>query len=207
MQTLANSKSEQSWLSWFLRGVLILGCSVLIARLFDLQIIKGEYYRKLSEGNRIERIKIKAERGKILSRGGEVLQGKEFAHLTGYVAETNEFEVGKIDPNCIEKGAMKLGQIVGRGGLQEYYNCHLSGIDGEELVEVDSSGNKIRSLGIRYPIPGNDLKTNIDYNLQLAIANEFEGKTGSAVASDKNGGVLALYSSPTFDPKDMVPHN
>lgn len=204
MQTLASSKKNDSWLAWFLRGVAILGSFILFARLFDLQIIKGEYYRKLSEGNRIERIKIKAERGKILSRGGEVLQGKEFAHLTGYVAETNEFEVGKIDPNCIEKGAMRLGQIVGRGGLQEYYNCHLSGIDGEELVEVDSGGNKIRSLGIRYPISGSDLKTNIDYNLQIAIANEFNGKTGSAVATDKNGGVLALYSSPTFDPKDIT---
>jgi len=204
MQTLANSKREQSWLSWFLRGILILGSLILIARLFDLQIIKGEYYRKLSEGNRIERIKIKAERGKILSRGGEVLTGPEFSHLTGYVAETNELEVGKVDPNCIEKGPYKLGQIVGRGGLQEYYNCHLSGIDGEELIEVDSGGNKLRSLGIRYPISGSDLKTNIDFNLQKVIAKEFEGKTGSSVATDKNGSVLALFSSPTFDPKDIT---
>lgn len=203
MQTLANSKREQSWLSWFLRGVLILGGFILIARLFDLQIIKGEYYRKLSEGNRIERIKIKAERGKILSRGGEVLTGPEFSHLTGYVAETNEFEVGKVDPNCIEKGPYKLGQIVGRGGLQEYYNCHLTGIDGEELIEVDSGGNKIRSIGVRHPVAGSDLKTNIDFNLQVEIAKNFEGKTGSAVATDKNGAVLALFSSPMFDPNDI----
>lgn len=204
MQTLANSKREQSWLSWFLRGVLILGGFILIARLFDLQIIKGEYYRKLSEGNRIERIKIKAERGKILSRGGEVLTGPEFSHLTGYIAETNEFEVGKVDPNCIEKGPYKLGQIVGRGGLQEYYNCHLTGIDGEELIEVDSGGNKIRSIGVRHPVAGSDLKTNIDFNLQIEIAKNFEGKTGSAVATDKNGAVLALFSSPMFDPNDIA---
>lgn len=204
MQTLANSKREQSWLSWFLRGVLILGAFILIARLFDLQIIKGEYYRKLSEGNRIDRIKIKAERGKILSRGGEVLSGPEFSHLTGYVAETNEFEVGKIDPDCIEKGPYKLGQIVGRGGLQEYYNCHLTGIDGEELVEVDSMGKKLRTIGVRDPITGSDLKTNIDFNLQVEIAKNFEGKTGSAVATDKNGAVLALFSSPMFDPNDIT---
>ncbi|MEK7168570.1 MAG: hypothetical protein AAB778_00985, partial [Patescibacteria group bacterium] len=89
MQTLANSKREQSWLSWFLRGILILGGFVLIARLFDLQIIKGKYYRKLSEGNRIERIKIKAERGRILARGGEFLNGPDFSHITGYLSETN----------------------------------------------------------------------------------------------------------------------
>lgn len=73
MQTLIESKNSQAWLSWFLKGILILGLLILFARLLDLQIIKGSYYRKLSEGNRIERIKIKAERGKIYSRGGEVL--------------------------------------------------------------------------------------------------------------------------------------
>jgi len=204
MQTLASSKQQQSWLSWFLRGVLILGLVVLVARLVDLQIIKGSYYRKLAEGNRIERVKIKAERGKILARGGEVLSGPNFAHITGYIAETNANEVGIVDPKCIEKGPYKLGQIVGRGGLQEYYNCHLSGVDGEELVEVDSGGNKLRSIGIRYPIAGQDLKTNIDYNLQMEIAKNFEGLTGSAVATDKNGQVLALFSSPTFDPANVV---
>src|SRR3989339_518133 len=136
MQTLSNKKND-SWLSWFLRGVLILGSLVLIARLFELQIIKGNYYRNLSEGNRITRVKIVATRGKILARGGEILEGSDFSHLTGYLAETNEDEVGKIDPACIEKGPKKLGQLVGRGGLQEYYNCSLSGVDGEELIEVD----------------------------------------------------------------------
>jgi len=55
METLASKKND-SWLSWFLRGVLILGTLILVARLFELQIIKGNYYRNLSEGNRIERI-------------------------------------------------------------------------------------------------------------------------------------------------------
>jgi cell division protein FtsI/penicillin-binding protein 2 len=201
MQTLASSKKEQSWFSWFLRGVLILGFLILIGRLVELQIIKGSYYRNLSEGNRIDRIKIPASRGKILSRGGEHLAGSDFAHITGYVAETNEEEVGKIDPKCIEKGAYKLGQIVGRGGLQEEYNCILSGIDGEELVEVNSFGEKIRTIGVRYPIPGSDLKTNIANFLQKVIAVEMIGKQ-TVVATDKNGEVLSLYSSPSFDPTD-----
>ncbi len=203
MQTLSSSKSQQSWFSWFLRGVLILGFFILVGRLIELQLIKGEFYRKLSEGNRIERIKIPATRGKILARGGETLSGPNFAHLTGYLAETNETEVGKIDPKCIEKGSYKLGQIVGRGGLQEYYNCILTGVDGEELVEVDSIGKKIRSLGIKNPISGNDLRTNIDYNLQNTIAKEMEGKLGSVIATDKSGQVLAIFSSPTFNPDDI----
>lgn len=203
MQTLASSKRNDSWFSWFLRGILFFGFFILIGRLIDLQIIKGGYYRNLSEGNRIDRIKIVAQRGRILARGGEVLSGSEFAHITGYLQETNEEEVGKVDPKCIEKGSMKLKQVVGRGGLQEEYNCILSGIDGEELIEVNSLGEKIRTIGIRNPLIGSDIKTNIDFNLQKVIAKEMEGKLGSVVATDKKGEVLALYSSPTYNPDDI----
>ena len=94
--------------------------------------------------------------------------------------------------------------MVGRGGLQEYYNCSLSGVDGEELIEVDSLGVKLRSLGIREPIAGLDLKTNIDFGLQKEIAKDFDGNPGAVVATDKNGEVLALFSSPSFDPSDVA---
>lgn len=203
MQTLATSKREQSWFSWFLRGILILGLLILIGRLVELQLIQGSYYRNLSEGNRIERIKIKAERGKILARGGEYLNGPDFAHITGYLAETNETEVGKVDPECIENGTYKLGQIVGRGGLEEQYNCLLTGIDGEELIEVNSLGEWIRIIGTKVPVAGSDIKTNIDYNLQKVIASEMKNKLGSVVATDNKGQVLALYSSPSYDPDDI----
>ena len=205
MQTLAQSKRHDSWFSWFLRGLLILGFLILIGRLVELQLIQGSYYRKLSEGNRIDRIKIVASRGKILARGGEFLNGPDFSHITGYLQETNENEVGKIDPKCIEKGTYKLGQIVGRGGLQEEYNCILSGVDGEELVEVNSLGEKIRVIGTKVPSRGLDVKTNIDYNLQKVVAKEMEGKLGSVVATDKKGQVLALFSSPTYNPDDIKP--
>jgi len=203
MQTLETSSKNVSWFSWFLRGVLILGFLILTGRLVELQIIKGDFYRKLSEGNRIERIKIPAQRGKILARGGEVLIGPDFSHILGYLAETNENEVGKINPDCIEKGPYKLGQIVGRGGLQEKYNCLLTGVDGEELIEVNSLGEKIRVIGTKKPIAGNDVKTNIDFNLQKVIAKNMEEKSGSVVATDKKGRVLALFSSPSFDPNDI----
>src|SRR3990172_10272310 len=67
------SQNDDSWLSWFLRGSLILLFLVLFGKLFEIQIIKGSYYRGLSEENRIRHIPIPAPRGKILARGGEVL--------------------------------------------------------------------------------------------------------------------------------------
>jgi len=204
MQTLATSKNYQSWLSWFLRGLLILGFLILATRLFILQLIQGSYYRDLAEGNRIDRIKIKSDRGKILARTGEVISGPDFAHITGYLQETNENEIGKINPKCIENGVYKLGQIVGRGGLQEEYNCVLTGIDGEDLSEVNSLGAKIREIGYKKPISGDDLKTNIDFNLQKSIANQMQGKTGSVIATDNKGRVLGFYSSPAYDPDNVL---
>lgn len=262
METYSSSKT-QSWLIWFLRGILILGFLILIGRLLELQIVKGEYFRDLSEGNRIRRVPIIAARGKILARGGEVLVGSrevkkkvvfdpvngfeksddisgaseedvisefvrnyevasDFAHVSGYLGEVNEEEVGKVDPKCKEKGPRKLRSLIGRSGLEQTYNCQLSGFDGEELVEVDSFGNKIRVLGQKNPIPGEDIKTTIHFGLQNYVARIMSGREevkleqninprtsdgefrGAVLATDTNGEILALYSSPTYNPNYFV---
>lgn len=244
METLSISR-VQSWLSWFLRGLLILGFLFLLGRLVELQIIKGGYFRGLAEGNRIRRVPIAAPRGRILARGGEVLVdnkevkkrvifdpeegyekttnltdakedeiitewqriyklGDKFAHVSGYLGEVSEEELGKVNPRCPEKGPKKLGSFIGRTGLEEYYECTLSGIDGEELVEVDTSGERVRTLGTRKPIPGEDIKTNIDNQLQIKVSQTLQGKKGAIVAADPNGEILALYSSPSFDPNFFV---
>ena len=72
MDSLSSTKSE-SWLSWFLRGILILLFLLLFAKLFEVQIIKGKYYQALSQGNRIRHVALPAPRGRILARGGEEL--------------------------------------------------------------------------------------------------------------------------------------
>ena len=241
METLAVSSKNESWLSWFLKGLLILSFLFLTARLFELQIIKGDYYRNLSEGNRIRKVKIIAPRGKIYARGGEILVGNKeiqkkiefkdngeiiktdpkditendlviteyerfyplneaFLHAGGYVSEANEDEVGKINPNCPEKGIVKLGSLIGRGGLEQYYECDLSGIDGEELIEVDTRGRQIRTLGLKEPIPGKDIKTSIDYDLQKELPKLMSDKKGSIIVSDSVGHVISLYSNPSFNP-------
>jgi penicillin-binding protein 2 len=80
----------------------------------------------------------------------------------------------------------------------------LSGINGEELVEVDSAGEKIRTLGSKDPIDGNDLKTNIDYNLQIFVSDLLEGEKGAIIITDPKGEVLALYSSPSYNPNIFI---
>ncbi len=239
-----SSNKTQSWLSWFLRGVLVLFFLFLIARLFELQIIKGKYYRELSDNNRIRKIVLPAPRGKILARGGEeiignmaykkrivykseggyglddktelakpeeilttyqrnYILGSDFAHAGGYLGEVNEDEVGKIDPRCPEKGERNYGDLIGRSGLEEEYDCILRGIPGAELVEVDIFGRYVRTLGKIEPVFGKDIKTNIDFNLQKKIAEEIKGGKGGIIATDSKGGILALYSSPSFDPDNV----
>lgn len=247
MHTLVSSKT-QSWLSWFLRGLLILGFLVLVGRLIELQIIKGQYYRTLSEGNRIRRVPIVAPRGNIIARGGEILVGNKevkkkvtfdpekgyektiadentntdevvgewerdyeygwkFAHVSGYLSEVNDEELGKVNPLCPDKGPRKLGSLVGRAGLEAEYECQLAGSDGEELVEVDTTGKMVRILGKKAPIKGADLYTSIDAKLQEKMAEEMNGKKGAAIATDAKGRVLALFSYPSFDPNILIQKN
>jgi penicillin-binding protein 2 len=240
-----SSSNNQSWLSWFLRGVLILSFLILFARLFEVQIIKGSYFRALSQGNRIRHIPIPAPRGQIVARGGEVLVGnietkkkisisqegrvelvevddgtpdeeivtdyvrfypmqEQFAHASGYVGPLDPGQVNKIDPNCPEKGPRRADGIVGKNGLELTYDCLLSGVSGEELIEVDTKGRKLRSLGRRDPIPGRDLITTVDFNLQTELAQNMKDKKGAAVVTDIKGQILAFYSGPSFDPNLFV---
>lgn len=195
----------------FLKGILILVFLILIGRLAELQIIKGEYYQSLANNNRIKRVAIRAPRGEIKARGGEVLvgtqDGKRFyalgsaaAHLTGYLAKAHENEIGKVDPSCPDKGPRKGESWMGRTGLEEEYDCILRGIDGEELLEVDAKGNIIRELGHVDPISGTDIITTIDFSLQKKVGMSVK-VAGAIVATNGGGQILAFYSSPSFNPE------
>lgn len=137
----------------------------------------------------------------------QYLFGPEFAHVTGYLGETNKDEVGKIDPDCPQKMERKLGEFIGRSGLELIYDCSLRGIDGEELVEVDTFGNKLRTFDRRQPIAGSDLKTTLDLSLQRKISEIIAGQKAAVVVSDGKGEILSLVSSPTYDPNVFIEKN
>lgn len=218
---------------------------ILFAKLADVQIIRGSYYRNLSDQNRIRRILIPAPRGRILASNGEELAtniqvkkgikfgangkievtddltgasqgdiltdyrrvyplGSVTAHAVGYLSAVNDREVGTTDPNCPEKGPRISGMLVGKTGLEEKYECLLLGTPGEELVEVDTTGKKIRVLAVKKSIPGQDLKTSINHNLQIEVAKEMEGKPGAVIVTDTSGKIIAFYSSPSFDPTKIA---
>ena len=139
----------------------------------------------------------------------EYPNGKLLAHVMGYVRQINEEQLAANK----EKG-YKLGDSYGQTGLENTFEQYLRGQDGGRQVEVDSMARPVRDLGIREPVPGNNLVLSIDYNVQKvaeeslvrasqqAVKEGFgEARAGAAVALDVNSGqVLAMASYPTYDP-------
>ncbi len=129
------------------------------------------------------------------------------AHVLGYVGEITEDELKEVNFKNY-----RLGDKIGRGGIEQIYEKTLRGTDGGEVIEVDAEGNKIRTLNKIDAIPGQNIYLTIDVALQ-----EFAYKTledgikknnaccGALIAQDPNSGeILALSSYPSFDPANIT---
>ena len=126
--------------------------------------------------------------------------GKATAHLLGYVGQLTPGEYEKLKPL-----GYRYNSVIGRCGLEKEYENLLRGRDGVEYWEVTAYGKTVGRLEGKPPRPpqiGSELELNIDLGLQLWIKENFpDTLNGSVVAMDpRNGGILALYSSPSFDP-------
>jgi penicillin-binding protein 2 len=152
--------------------------------------------------------------------------GQALAHVVGYVGEVSPEELdecqfqktqntrnaGEPDirssgspsfPSVPEKTSCSLspGDIVGKSGLEKQYDFLLRGIDGAQLIEVDANGKTLRTVSTQASIPGQNLTVNLDANLSVAALSALSGKKAAVVALDPADGlVLALVSSPSFDP-------
>ncbi len=122
------------------------------------------------------------------------LYGKTLAHLLGYVSQASAAEL-------TSDNSLILGDVAGRGGVEQQYDRELRGNNGAEVVEVDANGKVLRTLSTVAPQAGQDLTLSIDLALQQIASEQILGKKAAVVATDPNtGSVLALASSPTFDP-------
>lgn len=147
----------------------------------------------------------------------DYLLGDVGAHVLGYVREISKEEL----ETWRDKG-YKMGDIVGKTGLERVYDEYLRGEPGGQQVEVDADGRAVKILpGRKKPIPGCNIKLTLDKDVQEAavlglraamdsIKREFPTKAGTAVAIDvKTGGILAMASEPSFDPniftKETIP--
>lgn len=145
------------------------------------------------------RLEASGSQGEILTLvGRRYVYGPEIAHLLGYVGEVSREEL-KRRPDY------SLGDLIGKLGVEFYYDELLHGRDGAELVEVDASSSVVREVAKKEPVSGRGLNLTIDARLQSRAYTLLGDRRGALVALDsRTGGVLTLVSKPSFDPNEVA---
>ncbi|MBW3698038.1 penicillin-binding protein 2 [Vibrio sp. T187] len=130
--------------------------------------------------------------------------GKVLTHVIGYVSRINDRDMQRLIRE--EKDAnYQATRDIGKLGIERYYEDMLHGTAGYQEVEVNSRGRVIRTLKFEPAIPGKDIVLNLDIKLQLYVHKLLDGRRGSAVVLDPvDNGVIAMVSSPSYDPNDFV---
>ncbi len=261
---------------------------VLAIRIYYLQVVRGPFFRQLSEANRISRVRVKAPRGNIMDRFGNVLvtnrpsfsvnlvlesigdfpgtalmagevlgvgveeierkvsrarayrrfdpvrvgedvsreavallESRKYAwpgvqieveprrsypygslasHLLGHVGEISLDEL-----KARREEEYRMGDHIGKEGVERLLDAQLKGRDGFQQVEVDSLGREIRVLAGREPRPGKDVNLSLNLALQQVVEEALGEKSGAiAVIDPSTGDILAAASSPAVDPNRFI---
>lgn len=200
--------------------------SLLALRLFQLTIVKGDYYRRLSEQNRIRELIIEPRRGKIVDRKGFVLAENKLADikknderlissrsynapeviapLIGYRQKADRFDL-KND-GCLYK--LKIGDKIGKKGVEKVYECLLRGRQGQKLIEVDAERKYLRTLSLLPPQDGESIQLALDFELQEKAYDLVKNYRAAVVGiKPQTGEVLIFVSSPSFNPQGFENEN
>ncbi|MUI53016.1 penicillin-binding protein 2 [Aliivibrio fischeri] len=144
--------------------------------------------------------------------------GESLTHVLGYVGKINDRDIRTLKKDnryTNYEGTHAIGKL----GIELYYESTLHGKSGYQKVEINSHGRIVRTLDYVAPVPGKDIKLNIDLGLQLYAYNQLKIKKenpvthkmedyhrrGSIVVLDpRDDSVLAMVSSPSYDPNLFV---
>lgn len=279
--------------------VLFCMFAVLTSRLWYLQVVRGADFSEVAEVQRTRTLPIRAPRGEIYARGGQVLAGNRFAYTVSMVPgslfseetrrarpllarllgiseeeieqrltgarQTHPYEpvrivrdvgaatvvaieehraalpgvvveqewareypfgvlagatigyLGEADRAALSRG-YRPGDLLGQTGLEHGYEAYLRGRDGQRQVEVNVVNLPVRDLDRTDPIPGHDVYTTLDIELQTAAEHALrehlaemrrteypDAHAGAVVALDpRTGEILVLATYPTYDPGRIV---
>lgn len=136
------------------------------------------------------------------------------SHVLGYTREIDAEEL-----KAYKDEGYRLGDLIGKVGIEKALEQHLRGTDGGEQVEVNSLSQPIRVLGSVAPVSGHDIVLTIDSKIQTAAEDAFEAQldilsksektrkaqAGVVIAMDpRTGEILAMVSKPSYDPNMFV---
>ena len=122
------------------------------------------------------------------------------AHVLGYLGEINAGQLRQL-----RRKGYRRGDEIGQAGVEKSWERHLAGRSGGEKVEVDATGQKIRVIDRLKATPGHNVVLTLDKELQQVAYDALKGKEGAIVVMEVDtGAVLALVSSPAFDPNSFA---
>ena len=158
-----------------------------------------------------------------LALGRDYREATTAAHLVGYMTAISPEELSTRN-GAFYESSQAPGQfcqycygpdeLIGASGAEEIFETLLRGTPGKRMYEVDVNDVEIAELARIEPMPGSDIYLSLDLPLQRAAADALERERaddkvrspgGAVIATDpKTGEILALYSSPAFDPNVFV---
>jgi penicillin-binding protein 2 len=122
------------------------------------------------------------------------------AHVLGYLQE--------LSPEEIESdryAGRRLGELVGKTGIEKVCEDKLVGTDGEKIEIVDSLGRSKGEVTRHEPKKGQNVRLTLDFGLQQKAEELLEGREGAVIVLDaRSGEILALASYPDFDPNRFI---
>lgn len=126
--------------------------------------------------------------------------GTMAAHLLGFIGEVTEKDLAKKEHETLEQG-----DLIGKRGVELMYDQYLRGRGGAEFWEYDADGRRLSEYAParQQPVPGDNIYLTVDFELQRRAEQYFieNEMVGAAVALDpRNGEVLAMVSSPAYNP-------
>ena len=207
-----------------LKWLLVLGGAIIMSRLFFVTVIMGEHYLNLASSNQIRQERVIPMRGTISDREGVLLAGNILvedrvvrhyplgeitAGVLGYVGEINENEMEECEEDSSQwlvEGKCYGGQIVGKTGVERWYESRLTGGLGMRLVEESAVGEELSEIRKEEAVDGENVKLNLSAELQGLVyrvlsqaVKEDDLSGGVAIVSTIGGEVLSLVSLPSFD--------
>ena len=135
--------------------------------------------------------------------------GGAYAHVVGYVAKVSDRDVQAIRDKGEQVPSILFnpGYRIGRQGVEKALDEHLRGEPGGNRVEVDVRGRVVAEdiAGSKPAVPGAEVVLTLDNDVQNRALEVFGEESGGCVVMDvRNGDILAMVSSPSFDPNLFV---
>ena len=121
-----------------------------------------------------------------------------YTHVLGYVSQPNQEEI--IENKTVQERFVP-GMKIGKLGLEKKFENHLIGTNAIQRYEVNAYGKRINQLEFQKGSQGNNIRLTLDTEVQKLSAKLLLNKAGSISVMDiYTGDIIAMYSSPSYDP-------